>query len=772
MILKRRRTTGHVVLPVFYHVHPSHVRKQMGSFEEALTRHEERFHTEGAEKKDEWKGKIQEWRAALKKAANLAGMNLQNEVDRKVVMEKRESLMVNRGRDGGWIPVVRQWKGGGAQSKEAQHGLITVFVDNIPSTMDAKALYKLFIKFGIVKDTYIPFKRRKVTNSRFGFVRYNCSIAASVAIQKENGLLVDDSMLEVKLAAYDRNSRSEQRKKKLQPPRRFSDTINFKGKDALVGHRSFAEVLKGDTSAAEGNTNTNITIKAKEEGNGWLYESAIVRFNNEHSTHNILKVLEEKGMEQIEVRKGGGRDVIISFNSTSALQSNIGKIKEWFKDVSQSVMEWRPDYHLQQERCVWLRCYGIPLHLWSRDTLNSIGNIWGTILSIDGDVCHPKSFSYATIRVATVCIELINKTITLECKGHPHPILVCEDHLADSSRLKAFGMNDSSPTETCFSDEGRILPAAAAWVKNDGDEVAERRAVIGADLACTNEVVQRKVLPASHTAEEVGTVVEETPCKDGSSRDKAACVEGFSMEGSELNSKSNEGKIRCAQQAFSSDHISRYDFNNGIGPDIILDENLANEPLTSLGPSIGPGINLEVFLAHSPSGHEILPQPIDSDNFNPLSNGILAHVHSVSPLSKSRPTGLLPMNLIHSAKAKTPILNTKSLQPEKKKGKKKAHIEGFISFARFHGYRTAAAHKHSSKSVVFSPAVSAFAQSDLSEGSSSSNNDLFEEAKATIHLGKCLGINYNGKEDTVLSKIIDLELKDKDRISDKGQDQK
>ncbi|CAL5410409.1 unnamed protein product [Camellia sinensis] len=589
-------------------------------------------------------------------------------------MERRWS----RGRDDGWIPVVSQWKGGGAQSKEAQHGLITVFVDNIPSTMDAKALYKLFIKFGIVKDTYIPFKRRKVTNSRFGFVRYNCSIAASVAIQKGNGLLVDDSMLEVKLAAYDRNSRSEQSKKKPQPPRRFSDTINFKGKDALVGHRSFAEVLKGDTSAAE------------------------------------------------------------------------EMIKEWFKDVSQSVMEWRPDYHLQQERCV------------------CIGNIWGTILSIDGDVCHPKSFSYATIRVATVCMELINKTITLECKGHHHPILVCEDHLADSSRLKPFGMNDSSPTETCFSDEGRILPAAAAWVKIDGDEVAERRAVIGADLACTNEVVQRKVLPASHTAEEVGTVVEETPCKDGSSRDKAACVEGFSMEGSELNSKSNDGKIRCAQQAFSSDHISRYDFNNGIGPDINLDENLANEPLTSLGPSIGPGINLEVFLAHSPSGHEILPQPIDSDNFNPLSNGILAHEHSVSPLSKSRPTGPLPMNLIHSAKAKTPILNTKSLQPEKKKGKKKAHIEGFTSFARFHGYRTAAAHKHSSKSVVFSPAVSGFAQSDLSEGSSSSNNDLFEEAKATIHLGKCLGINYNGKEDTVLSKIIDLELKDKDKISDKG----
>ncbi|CAL5340867.1 unnamed protein product [Camellia sinensis] len=81
MILKRRRTTEHVVLPVFYHVDPSHVRKQMESFEEAFTRHEERFHTEGAGKKDEQKGKIQEWRAALREAADLAGMDLQNQAD-------------------------------------------------------------------------------------------------------------------------------------------------------------------------------------------------------------------------------------------------------------------------------------------------------------------------------------------------------------------------------------------------------------------------------------------------------------------------------------------------------------------------------------------------------------------------------------------------------------------------------------------------------------------------------------------------------------------
>ncbi|CAL5380680.1 unnamed protein product [Camellia sinensis] len=80
-ILKRRRTTGHVVLPVFYHVDPSHVREQMGSFKKSFIRHEKKFHSEAGERKDDWKGKMQEWRAALREAVDLAGMNLQNQAD-------------------------------------------------------------------------------------------------------------------------------------------------------------------------------------------------------------------------------------------------------------------------------------------------------------------------------------------------------------------------------------------------------------------------------------------------------------------------------------------------------------------------------------------------------------------------------------------------------------------------------------------------------------------------------------------------------------------
>ncbi|XP_058216413.1 disease resistance protein RPV1-like [Rhododendron vialii] len=81
MILKRR-TLGHVVLPVFYDVDPSEVRKQIGSLEEAFTSHEEKLKSEiGELVKEKLKDKLGTWRAALREVADLAGMNLQNQVD-------------------------------------------------------------------------------------------------------------------------------------------------------------------------------------------------------------------------------------------------------------------------------------------------------------------------------------------------------------------------------------------------------------------------------------------------------------------------------------------------------------------------------------------------------------------------------------------------------------------------------------------------------------------------------------------------------------------
>ncbi|XP_068330899.1 disease resistance protein RUN1-like [Pyrus communis] len=72
LILERKKTTSdHGVLPVFYDVDPSHVRKQTGSVGKAFARSQ----------KNQSPKKVEGWRKALAEIADLAGMVLQNQAD-------------------------------------------------------------------------------------------------------------------------------------------------------------------------------------------------------------------------------------------------------------------------------------------------------------------------------------------------------------------------------------------------------------------------------------------------------------------------------------------------------------------------------------------------------------------------------------------------------------------------------------------------------------------------------------------------------------------
>ena len=61
------RNNRQLVLPIFYKVDPSEIRKQKGKFGVALTQHEENL-------KDSME-KVQRWRTALTKATDLSGLH-------------------------------------------------------------------------------------------------------------------------------------------------------------------------------------------------------------------------------------------------------------------------------------------------------------------------------------------------------------------------------------------------------------------------------------------------------------------------------------------------------------------------------------------------------------------------------------------------------------------------------------------------------------------------------------------------------------------------
>ncbi|KAK8307393.1 hypothetical protein V6Z12_D03G192400, partial [Gossypium hirsutum] len=79
MILKHKKSSKHIVLPVFYYVDPSQVKNQTGSYAEAFTQHEQNFESET--------NMLRRWRNALKEVAAIGGMVLQDRHESQFIQD-------------------------------------------------------------------------------------------------------------------------------------------------------------------------------------------------------------------------------------------------------------------------------------------------------------------------------------------------------------------------------------------------------------------------------------------------------------------------------------------------------------------------------------------------------------------------------------------------------------------------------------------------------------------------------------------------------------
>ncbi|XVE90480.1 hypothetical protein DITRI_Ditri20bG0081200 [Diplodiscus trichospermus] len=78
-ILEHRKSSQYIVLPVFYDVDPSQVKKQTESYAEAFARHVGNFKSEME--------MVQRWRAALKEVTDLGGLVLQDRYESQFIQD-------------------------------------------------------------------------------------------------------------------------------------------------------------------------------------------------------------------------------------------------------------------------------------------------------------------------------------------------------------------------------------------------------------------------------------------------------------------------------------------------------------------------------------------------------------------------------------------------------------------------------------------------------------------------------------------------------------
>ncbi|KAL8262642.1 hypothetical protein R6Q59_023991 [Mikania micrantha] len=88
LILHQKRICKQYVIPIFYHVEPTHVRKQHNSFGEAMAEHKQKMEAEtDAEKRSQSAQKMESWKMALTEVADLKGRDVKDRKESEFIKE-------------------------------------------------------------------------------------------------------------------------------------------------------------------------------------------------------------------------------------------------------------------------------------------------------------------------------------------------------------------------------------------------------------------------------------------------------------------------------------------------------------------------------------------------------------------------------------------------------------------------------------------------------------------------------------------------------------
>ena len=176
-----------------------------------------------------------------------------------------------------WVQVINRRKFSGLRIKGNGLEVFTIFVDNLPDSMDAKELFRLFTNYGVA--TFILAKRRRKNGSRFGFLRHNCAVAAKMAVDKTNRMWVKEKALGVKEDEFGRSGRNEaslkdgemkgkvfeRKEPRWNDPKGKGLSSTIDGFQRKGGTQTFAEVVKGERREKL----CQQVVNVREEGNGW-----------------------------------------------------------------------------------------------------------------------------------------------------------------------------------------------------------------------------------------------------------------------------------------------------------------------------------------------------------------------------------------------------------------------------------------------------------------------------------------------------------------------
>ncbi|KAL6992821.1 hypothetical protein U1Q18_010937 [Sarracenia purpurea var. burkii] len=269
----------------------------------------------------------------------------------------------------------------------------------------------MFQQCGYILEVFIPQKRRKNTNTRFGFIKFLKESAVEHAISNLNGTWCHDKEICVKRAHFDRShDRRDNRNKEPIQPYRWPQPA-----ERMEQH--IAPQLKIRRAVA---------TKIDQD---WLCLCLVGICKNYDNLIDLEKSMVEANLQIPIIKNLRGSKIKLTFRSMAEKENFVWSSRACNNGPFEVVHEWsihEANTHREEN----ISFVGVPLHAWNEETFTILGDLWGKTLAVDIRTINMMGLEVGRAKISTEHKGIINQTC--ELKDKDTEALASTSHVAES----------------------------------------------------------------------------------------------------------------------------------------------------------------------------------------------------------------------------------------------------------------------------------------------------------------------------------------------------
>lgn len=330
--------------------------------------------------------------------------------------------------------------------RDKEH-VTTFYFSRFPEEIRESDLWKLFQKWGRVREVFIPRYRNKVGH-RFGFVRFIEVVdERRLERQLDNNIFIGGMKLFVNSPKFDRgkmfqtNLYEEDIQKEGKPQVKLIGKQHAYKKEPGFGRRqrSYVEVAKeattgegssymviGDAQGIKGDRQRKMVLSPTREDKEWLQRAWVGRLKNRGMFERLEEELKWTFEHEVQPCYWVDDWVILPYLDDIKAKHMINEERKHGSSPISELQKWSPDIK-PDHRLTWVLLWGLPPAVWKPEYMATALTDIGEMVEVDAYVEDRKRMDVARILVRTKRGLGFQENVRATIEGEDFDLKVVED---------------------------------------------------------------------------------------------------------------------------------------------------------------------------------------------------------------------------------------------------------------------------------------------------------------------------------------------------------